>query len=120
MKTVLVVDDEVGILDALDAAFSDEGYRTHTATNGQQALEILSNTAVDLVVLDYMMPILDGKRTLDAIRARDKHLPVVMLSALNEQSVRDEGVTGYSAFLRKPFDLLELLALLERLLSRRS
>ncbi len=117
---MLIVDDEVGILDALDAAFSDEGYRTHTATNGQQALDLLANAEVDLVVLDYMMPILDGKKTLDAIRVGAPRLPVILLSALNEQSLREEGVTGHNAFLRKPFDLIELLAVMERLLHHRS
>lgn len=116
MKTVLVVDDEIGILDALDAAFKDEGYVTHVATNGQAALDVLASEHVDIVVLDYMMPILDGKKTLDAIRTKDKKLPVIMLSALNEQSIIDEGVAGYSVFLRKPFDLLELLGVMDKLL----
>jgi DNA-binding response OmpR family regulator len=120
VKTVLVVDDEIGILDALDAAFKDEGYRTHVATNGRAALDIIKDEHVDIVVLDYMMPILDGKKTLDAIRAKDEKLPVVMLSALNEQSIITEGVKGYDVFLRKPFDLLELLAIMEKLLTRRS
>jgi DNA-binding response OmpR family regulator len=116
VKTVLVVDDEIGILDALDAALTDEGYRTFTAVNGKAALDKLAEHPIDLVLLDYMMPILDGKKTLAAIRATRPELPVIMLSAINEQSLILEGITGYNAYFRKPFDLLELLALIEKIL----
>lgn len=118
LKTLLIVDDETGILDALDSAFREEGYVTHRAPNGKAALETLAAHAVDLVVLDYMMPVMDGKKTLQEIRERYGALPVVMLSALNEESIAGDGVVGYDAFLRKPFDLLELLATIERLLVR--
>ena len=103
MKSILVVDDEVGILDALDAALQDEGYRTHAAANGRVALDILEQQHVDLVLLDYMMPILDGQKTLAAIREKFGGMPVIMLSAISEQSLKDQGVAGYTAFFRKPF-----------------
>lgn len=120
MKTILVIDDEFGITDALSSTLSDEGYRVFTASNGQQALEILTDLQPDVIVLDYMMPIMSGAATLEKIRASDslRDVPVILISGVAESTVRQR-CTGYTAFLRKPFALRALLELLDRL-SRRA
>ncbi len=117
MKTIVIVDDEFGLADVLDATLSDAGYRVFTASNGVQGLEVMAEHPPDLVVLDYMMPLLDGPATLHAMRAdpRWRATPVVMVSAMPEPVVRAR-CGGYAAFLRKPFAFEALLAVLGGLL----
>jgi len=104
MQTVLVVDDEFGVAEVLQSILEDEGYRVATAINGKQALTRLSEFTPDLIMLDYMMPIMDGTQTLAAIRNNTAFakIPVIMMSSLEEVAVRETG-TDYDCFLRKPF-----------------
>jgi len=114
-RTVLVVDDEFGVAEVLDAILTDEGYRVITATNGRQALARIAEQRPDLVLLDYMMPILDGVAVLRALSADPAAdgLPVVVMSALPEEAISTE--TGrYAAFLRKPFQIRTVLAAISR------
>ncbi len=114
-RTVLVVDDEFGVAEVLDAILTDEGYRVITATNGRQALARIAEQRPDLVLLDYMMPILDGVAVLRALSADPAAdgLPVVVMSALPEEAISTE--TGrYAAFLRKPFQIRTVLAAVSR------
>ena len=117
MQTVLVVDDEFGVAEVLQSILEDEGYRVGTAINGKQALARLTELTPDLIMLDYMMPIMDGTQTLAAIRANAtfSKTPVIMMSSLEEVSVR-ETCTDYDAFLRKPFRALAVLKLVQQLL----
>ncbi len=117
MKTIVIVDDEFGLADVLDATLSDAGYRVFTASNGVQGLEVMAEHPPDLVIADYMMPLLDGPGLLRAMRAdpRLANTPVVLMSAMPEGVVRAR-CTGYAAFLRKPFGFEALLAALTRLL----
>ena len=105
MQTIVLIDDEFGLSDVLAATLSDAGYRVFAAVNGAQGLEVMAEHPPDLVLLDYMMPILDGPGVLAAMRADPKfaHLPVVLMSAMPESVVRRR-TTDYAAFLRKPFD----------------
>ncbi|HEX4446440.1 MAG TPA: response regulator [Polyangiaceae bacterium] len=111
MKTIVVVDDEFGLADVLAATLSDVGYRVVTAANGLQGLEAMAAQPPDLVILDYMMPLLDGPGVLDAMRKdpRFAGAPVVMMSAMPEPVVAAR-CSGYAVFLRKPFDFDEVLA----------
>jgi len=104
MQTVLVVDDEFGVAEVLQSILEDEGYRVATAINGKQALARLNEFTPDLIMLDFMMPIMDGTQTLAAIRNNTAFakIPVIMMSSLEEVSVRETG-TDYDRFLRKPF-----------------
>jgi CheY-like chemotaxis protein len=104
MPTILVVDDEFGVAEVLELILEDEGHRVFSAANGRQGLERLREVAPDLVLLDFMMPILDGPGTLAAIRgdARLAQTPVVMMSSMDEVTVR-ERCNGYQSFLHKPF-----------------
>jgi CheY-like chemotaxis protein len=117
MQTVLVIDDEFGVAEVLQSILEDEGYRVATAINGKQALTRLNESTPDLVMLDYMMPIMDGTQTLTAIRnnATFAKIPVIMMSSLEEVSVR-ETCTDYDAFLRKPFRAMAVLKTVAQLL----
>lgn len=115
MRTVLVVDDEFGVADVLEAILTDEGFRVVTAANGRQALACIAARRPDLVLLDYMMPVLDGAGVLHALAADPgaDSPPVVVMSALPEEAVA--AVTqGYQAFLRKPFRIRSVLAAIEQ------
>ena len=117
MATVLVVEDEWAIADWLQSLLAEEGYGVTVASNGRQALDILKHEKPDLVLTDFMMPILDGQQLLAAIR-KDPALadiPVVFMSSLQEPAVRQRA-DGYRAFLRKPFRETELLRVLEQVL----
>lgn len=119
MQTVLVVDDEFGVAEVLQSILEDEGYRVGTAINGKQALARLTELTPDLIMLDYMMPIMDGTQTLAAIRANAtfSKIPIIMMSSLEEASVR-ETCTDYDLFLRKPFRALAVLKAVEQLLAQ--
>jgi CheY-like chemotaxis protein len=120
MQTVLIVDDEFGVAEVLQSILEDEGYRAVTAINGKQGLARLAEVTPDLVLLDYMMPILDGTKTLEAIRQREggADLPIIMMSSLDEVTVR-ETATQYNEFLRKPFRAAAVVALVAKLLDQR-
>ena len=112
MGTVLVIDDEFGIADLIDAVLTDEGHRVLAAVNGRQGLEMLAKEYPDLVFLDYMMPVMDGAGVLRGI-ADDPSLhgiPVVVMSSIPEPTVA-ERCSGYASFMRKPFSIKEVIAL---------
>lgn len=117
MKTLLVVDDEFSIVQVMEAILADAGYRVITATNGRAALERLANAKPDLVLLDYMMPILDGPGMLKVMAADPAYrdIPVVMMSSLPEAAVREQ-CHGYRAFLRKPFSASKVIDTIRRIL----
>src|SRR5579872_3007900 len=110
MRTVLVVDDEFGTVEVLVAALEDAGYRVLTAANGRRALERLEENRPDLVISDFMMPLMDGAALVAAMRANPsfRDIPVVMKSAAPEAALRKH-LDGYAAFLRKPFRVPALL-----------
>jgi len=117
MKTIVVIDDEFGLVDVLAASLSDLGYRVLTASNGVQGLEKMAEQPPDLVMLDFMMPLLDGPGVLRAMAGSPRlaSVPVVMMSAMPESFVRSR-CDGYVAFLRKPFDFGAMSATVEGVL----
>jgi CheY-like chemotaxis protein len=116
MQTVLVVEDEWAIADWLDALLGDQGYRVLLANNGQRALELLREYKPDLVLTDFMMPIMDGPALIQAMAGDGAAgVPVIVMSSLPEAAVV-ERCTGYQAFLRKPFRETELLGTIHRVL----
>lgn len=114
MKSVLVVDDEFGIAEVLDALLSDAGYRVVCCINGRQALERLHDETIDAVLLDMMMPIMDGPETLRAIRAHPRHggLPVILMSGMPRALAEERVDAPFQGYLQKPFLAADLLAAL--------
>jgi len=119
MATVLVVDDEFGIVDVLETILTDEGYRVVTACNGKQGLVRLAEQKPDVVLLDCMMPILGGDGMLRAMAAVPDYqrIPVIMMSSLGEDVIA-ETCKGYTAFLHKPFRVAAVLSTVARVLDR--
>jgi CheY-like chemotaxis protein len=117
MATILVVDDEFGISELLEALLTDEGHRVLTAMNGRQALERMEEAKPDLVISDLMMPVMDGAALLRAIRNRLdwQDIPFVLMCALPEATIQDR-IQGYISFVRKPFRIDNIVRLVERIL----
>lgn len=118
MGNVLVIDDEFGIADLIDAVLTDEGHCVLTASNGRQGLELLAKEPADLIFLDYMMPIMNGAAMLQSMIKTPPldGIPVVMMSSLPEATVA-ERCPAYAAFMRKPFRIAEIIALTKRLMT---
>jgi adenylate cyclase len=110
--TILAVDDQPANLRLLDAVLSPRGYRVLRATSGAQALELLPSSGADLVLLDIVMPGLDGYEVCRRIRSASEtaYLPVVMITASGHQEKTRAIEAGADDFVSKPFDQSELLA----------
>jgi CheY-like chemotaxis protein len=117
MKTILVVDDEFDIVDVLSDLLTAEGYRVVTASNGREGLTRAAEAHPDLILLDRMMPVVDGAEMLRLLRQEPEldRIPVIMMSAAEGRRLAQE--LGCSAFLKKPFDLNTLLETVARLVS---
>jgi DNA-binding response OmpR family regulator len=115
MKTIVILDDESSLTDVLAATLSDAGFRAYTGANGVHGLELISKHAPDLVMVDYVMPLLDGSGVLRAMRADERlaQIPVLVMSSLPEPAI-SANCTGYAAFLRKPFRFEAALAAVEK------
>ena len=117
--TVLIVDDEYGIREIIKEYCENEGYNVLEAENGSIALEILERAKVDIIILDIMMPKMDGYTTL--IKIREKYdIPVIMLSARSEEYDKLQSFDlGVDDYVTKPFSPKELIARIKAILSRK-
>lgn len=107
---ILVCDDDKEIVEAITIYLKQEGYNIIPAYNGKEALEIMQNEEIHLVILDIMMPELDGIHTLDKLR-ESSSIPVIMLSAKSEDVDKILGLNvGADDYMTKPFNPLELVA----------
>lgn len=115
MYRILAVDDEAAITEALAELLASEQVTVDTASNGKQALERLRQGKYDLMLLDYMMPVMNGRDTLAAIRTSPAlgGVKIVIMSAFSCAQL-DFGGHEIDGFLRKPFDIDAVLALIER------
>lgn len=115
---ILVVDDEQLYRHLLRVNLEAEGYEVSTATNGEEALEMMSSGQPDLVVLDVMMPNLDGFSTCERIR-QFSNVPIIMLTARGEEHDRVRGLNvGADDYVVKPFSATELVARVRAVLRR--
>lgn len=110
MEKILVVDDDREIVDAIEIYLHNEGYEILKAYDGMEALEIIAENPVDLLIIDIMMPRLDGIRATMKIR-EDKNIPIIILSAKSEDADKVLGLNiGADDYITKPFNHLELVA----------
>ena len=110
MMNILVCDDDREIVDAIEIYLNQEGYRVLKAYDGEQALEVLKTESVQLVIIDIMMPKLDGIRATIKIRESNS-VPVIFLSAKSEDTDKILGLNvGADDYVTKPFNPLELVA----------
>ena len=122
MYTILVCDDEKDIVSALNIYLSAEGYRVLTAYDGYQALRLLDREEVHLILLDVMMPGMDGFEVLRELREQEHgetHLPVMLLTARAEDADQVRGLEGGADdYVTKPFSPIVLAARVRTLLKR--
>ncbi|WP_439850668.1 putative bifunctional diguanylate cyclase/phosphodiesterase [Pseudomonas syringae] len=121
--TILIVDDDVHVRDLLEVLLQNQGYRTLTAESGLVALEMVDLHAPDLILLDIMMPGMDGYEVAAQLKAgkNTANIPIIMLSALDEQSARLSGLeAGAEEYLNKPVDSAELWLRVRNLLRLKS
>lgn len=106
MRDILIVEDEEILAEALQDILHSEGYRVSVAHNGREALKSLTQGRVDLVLLDMMMPLVDGNEVLGVLRRDHPGTAVLVVTSASRDILRGQPVEG---FLRKPFSLDELL-----------
>ena len=120
MKKILIVDDEFEMRQLLKIYLRQDNYQVDEAENGQEAYEKIKKNDYDLMILDVMMPIMDGWQTIEQVR-KNSDIPIIMLTA---KGTTQDKVTGFSTgaddYLVKPFDEAELLVRIKALLRRTS
>ncbi|RCX14030.1 DNA-binding response OmpR family regulator [Fontibacillus phaseoli] len=117
-ETILLVDDEKEIIKLMEIYMQNEGYRLLTASDGLEALERLRSDSVDLIILDVMMPRLDGIEACMRIR-EERDTPIIMLSAKSQDMDKIAGLSiGADDYVSKPFNPLELIARVKSQLRR--
>jgi len=116
MATVLIVEDEIGIGGLLEDVLLDEGHSVLIASNGRQALDLVAKDRPDLILTDYMMPVMDGATFMKALADQPSFadIPVLVMSSLPEEVVA-ERCPGYAQFIRKPFSIFEVIDIVQSL-----
>src|SRR5690625_5790356 len=117
-RTILIIDDDKDIVSLLELYLKNEGYKVLKGYDGEEALSIIDRQSIDLVILDVMMPKIDGLEVCKQIRL-SQNTPVLMLSAKVEDMDKIIGLmTGADDYMGKPFNPLELVARVKALLRR--
>lgn len=118
MNHILICDDEADIVSALNIYLSAEGFETYTAANGREALEIIGKHDIELVLMDIMMPEMDGIAATVKLR-EDRNIPVILLTAKSEDTDKILGLNiGADDYITKPFNPVELIARVKAQLRR--
>ena len=109
MYNILVVDDDKEIVESIEIYLRNEGYKVFKAYDGLEALDILTNEEIHLILMDIMMPKLDGIKATIKIR-QEKNIPIILVSAKGEDTDKILGLNiGADDYITKPFNLLELI-----------
>ena len=117
-KTILVIEDDSNIRELLRLYLEQEGYAVETAQDGMEGLRAFKRIHPDLVLLDLMMPVMDGTQVIKEIRAQSK-TPVIMLTAKGETFDKVAGLElGADDYVTKPFEMRELIARVRAVLRR--
>ncbi|MWB93945.1 response regulator [Flavobacterium sp. GA093] len=108
---ILIVEDELGIVQFLQQGLQEEGYQITTASDGSKGFELIKNQKFDLILLDWMLPKINGLDLCKAIRIKDQKTPVIFLTAKDTVHETIEGLrAGANDYIKKPFSFDELLA----------
>jgi DNA-binding response OmpR family regulator len=119
MFDILVVDDDKNTRYLMETVLTNEGFKVFTAVNGREALKCLDNEHIDLIVLDIMMPEMDGYEFTETIRLTNADMPILMVSAKQLAEDRKKGfVLGIDDYMTKPVDSEEFLLRIKALLRR--
>ena len=117
-NTVLIVEDDVHIRELLKLYLEKEGYGVFTAADGREGLDLFRRERPDLILLDVMMPVMDGWEVCKSVRA-ESQIPVIMLTAKSETDDKVMGLrSGADDYITKPFEMKEVLARIEAVLRR--
>ncbi len=118
---ILLVEDESSLAIGLEFNLKEEGYDVKWVDDGQKAVDAFEAGEFDLIILDIMLPYLDGFQVAEKIRVKNEQLPILMLTAKDKIKDRLQGLeTGADDYLTKPFHLEELLLRVKRMLERKS
>ena len=119
VKGILIVDDQPGIRLLLNEVFKKDGYVTHLAPNGIEALKIFDQEHIDCVLLDMKIPGMNGIEILQKLKEKNEALPVMMMTAYGEQDLIDEAIRlGASNYFTKPFNIFDVLKEVGNILSK--
>lgn len=119
MFNILVVEDDLSTRKLLSAVLKSNGYNTLVSSNGLEALDVLENNHVDLMIIDVMMPKMDGYELTETLREGGSQTPMLMLSAKqNAADIKQGFIVGIDDYMTKPFDIEELLLRIKALLRR--
>lgn len=119
MLTILVADDEENILNLFKIRLQNQGYNVLTAKDGREAIDVFYNNSIDLIIMDIMMPRLNGYDVIDTIRSDNFNTPVIMVSAKGELEDKREGfIVGADDYMVKPIEFDELLMRIQALIRR--
>lgn len=119
MDTILIVEDEKRVADLLTAGLEESGYRTLVAYDGAMGLRLFRSNEIDMVISDIVLPKLDGFEMCREIRKLNKHIPILMLTALGTTDDKLDGFdSGADDYMVKPFDFRELKARIRVLMKR--
>lgn len=118
MKNILIVDDEVEIVELLKVYFKNNNFKVFEAYDGEMALKVMENTEIDVIILDIMMPKIDGIQLVKNIR-QSSNIPIMFLSAKDEDMDKILGLgVGADDYMTKPFNPLEVIARAQALIRR--
>ena len=120
MKKILIVDDEKDLRDLLKARFEYGGFKCITAADGEEALKVVKKERPDLIILDLVMPKMDGIQAYKALKAdaEHKHIPIIVYTAQPPEVVAKKGEAAFDVidFVLKPFDSRTLVVAVEKIL----